>query len=170
MDQKSLKIVHRTSSQNKICILSLTWLASIILGGVLSFILKKYAAPLVAMASHYGVSVAGLCVIHLAPFLSLLISNKLSNLLPVYLLIGGKGICLGYAISAILWSYGTAAWLLHFLLSFSSIMTLIPILDFFIQHINAECNMSPRHTRMLLISALVGLIDYFIISPGVLTL
>lgn len=171
MDQKLCKSFKKPSFRTSVFILSLSWLAGIVLGFGLSFILKAQSVPLMTVASDCSISIAGLCFIVLTPFLISLISYKLSKPWPIYFLALVKGVYWGHSIPVMLWSFGTAAWLLHFLLSFSNVITLVPMFCFWLQSIRPGGSISQKYVRLLLIiSVCVGLIDYFIISPSVLTL
>lgn len=171
MDQKPCIFSKKPSFGTLVFFLSSSWLAGIVLGFGLSFILKAQSIPLMLVASDCSISVAGLCFIVLTPFLISLISYKLSKLWPIYFWAFVKGVCLGHSIPVMLWSFGTAAWLLHFLLSFSNVITLVPIFFFWFQCIRPEDSLPQKFVRLILfISVCVGLIDFFLISPSVLTL
>lgn len=171
MDQKLCKSFKKPSFRTSVFILSLSWLTGIVIGFGLSFILKAQSVPLMTAASDCGISIAGLCFIILTPVLISLISYRLSKLWPIYFWSFVRGVYWGHSIPVMLWSFGTAAWLLHFLLSFSNVITLVPMFCFWLQCIRPEGSIPHKYVRLILIiSICVGLIDYFLISPSVLTL
>ena len=171
MDQKLCKSFKKPSFRTSVLFLFFSWITGIVLGFGLSFILKAQSIPLMLVVSDCSISIAGLCFIILVPFLISLISYKLSKRWLIYFWAFVKGVCLGHSIPVMLWSFGTAAWLLHFLLSFSNVITLVPIFFFWFQCIRPEDSLPQKFVRLILIiSVCVGLIDFFLISPSVLTL
>ena len=171
MNQRLYSFVAKLSSSKASLFISLSWILGIVLGALLALRLKEYAVSLIGIADNYRVTILGLLVVVLLPVSISLIACKLKALYPIYLFIWCKGICFGYSVPAMLWSYGRAAWLLHFLLSFSSMLTLIPMFCLWLSICSTDRTLAVKHIILIFIfSFFVGLIDYFLVSPGVLTL
>ena len=151
--------------------IALSWIVGILIGACISFFLKDQSALLMSVATNSRPSILGLCCLLVFPCFVLCISNKFSRLWPVCFFIVAKGICFGHAVPIALWTFGSAAWLFHFLLSFSSIMMLIPWFYFLIHWISSKCVLRAKEPYVLLLFALLfGFLDYFVIPTDMLML
>lgn len=163
---------YRNSASHRVVLFPvLLWLSGIVLGILLAFILRDNSVMIIAAAVQHRVSIFGLCFVLVLPCIVSIVAYKSSAFWPSCILTLARGICFGHAIPATLWAFGTAAWLLHFLLSFSNLMIQVPFFVIEFDYLSTNRYMQYKKVLLLLFFAtIIGLFDYFIVSPGVLTL
>lgn len=151
-------------------LLSLSWIGGILTGSVLACILKEYSIPLLKLSLDYSVSTIGLVVVLLIPALISYIAWLISRKLIIYACSFLKGICTGHAVLIILFSYGNSAWLLYGLLAFSGIFTLVPVFYLWLTQLNVNRYSLFLNLLYITFATCVGVMDFLLISPCLLTL
>lgn len=171
MEHSSGFIVVKNARRRCAYFLAASWLTGLILGVWLSCILKVYSVPLMSAATGCRVTFGGLCLTLFLPCLVYFAAYKSGCSWSVYVLTSIRGIYLGHAIPAALWAFGTAAWLLLFLLTFSNFMIQIPLLDIGFRCVSTRNGAGKKSLVYLaFVAVVIGLIDYFLVSPSMLML
>ena len=153
-----------------ILFLATGWILSVLFGCLLSFSMSENGRTLITRAMDLRISILGYISILLTPPFVVWLSFRISRYWPVCFLLLVKGLCLGFTIYVTVFAYDNAGWLVHFLISFSNIITLIP-LWFVVFRLMSSDNKSSKSILVLFVyNGIVGLIDYFIVSPSVLAL
>ena len=171
MDQMFYKSSFSLSYRLYVFLLSAAWIAGLVIGAVMALALKEYSVPLITIAPDCSLTLPGLVFALLIPSLGLMTCGRVSQMYISCILAFLMGTCWGHAVLVAIWSFGTSAWLLHFLLSFSNALILVPTFVLWFR-----CYRMPRCVAMKnawsvwVITILIVLIDYFIVSAGVLTL
>lgn len=152
-------------------LLALCWVSSILLGIALSVVLADYAIVLIQSLVLKRVSIIGLLLVLFLPISMRLIAKPLSAHWIIYVATALRGISFGFCLFLLLISYSDSAWLLVFFLMFSGIGIQIPV---FLISIRCLCGSFTYWRRnaffCLSFAILLGVIDYCVISPFLITL
>lgn len=147
-------------------VLALAWLLGLVAGYELYLSMDSDISSLMRGVSHDSVSIVGLLLSVLLPFLCSAFAVFIS--LPGLLIpIGfGKACLLSFVSFGILLSYGSAGWLFRLLLMFSDIFT-APLLYWYMhRHLQPDSRFSmPESIAVLSVSILIGSIDSVYILP-----
>ena len=146
-------------------LLAFTFLCGMILGCVIYQSAELESVRLMRSAVHGPVSIVGLLIVVLLPFLFSAVAVYISK--PCLLL--GVAFCKGLFFSlvsmGVMGAYGSAGWLMRFLLMFTDIVSM-PVLVFFWLHSGVSGRISLREILVILaICVCICGIDARIISP-----
>lgn len=157
------------SCRNSVWILAFCWVIGICLGLIIGSDFDPDVLSLMRMTSESRVSIVGL-LLNLLPFVLSAAAVHYSFPGAFFLLATGKGLCHGFCMFLILAEFSSAGWLLYRLLMFTDSILLIPLFFFWARHIDGSRNFLKRDTWLCLgISLIAGALDYFVISPLIIT-
>lgn len=121
---------------------------------------------LMRMAPTCNVSIVGLAVVLILPFLFSIIGLIYQKFVMIYFLSAVKAFVSGYTLYGILCCYGSAGWLIRGLLLFSDSSMTILLLWLLFRHIDRRKKTLYADATVCFISAVViGITDYLIVSP-----
>lgn len=153
------------------CLLAIFWLTGIVLGIVQAAGFLKNFLPLMRMVITDHVSIVGLVVVLFLPFVSSVIAMRLSMRWIIYTVCLLKGICYGLTTYFLVISYFDSAWLLSYLVAFSSHCGQILLFLFWLRYMNDSTNRWKRDAIVCcMLFSLIGFFDYFVVSPFLSTL
>lgn len=157
--------------RNPVGILALLWLLSICIGIFIAHHLFDDFYSLMHTAASTRVSIVGVLLILLFPVISSAVAVSFSSSKLIYLICTLKGICHGFGLYTILAVFGYGGWLIRFGIMFSECMMLIPLFYFWIRLIDGTAPSLRKDTIICcLIAILVGVFDYFVVSPYIIAL
>lgn len=146
-------------------ILALCWLAGLVLGSTYSFLTIDSCFSLMRMLPYTHVSIVALVVDLLILFVIYFAACCLCPRPFVYAIAFGKAICFSYCLVGFNRCYGSAGWLLYFLVSFTDIVTIVPFLLFSLRLI---CGAHNRMMRNLILYSVFYIVvfaaDFYIVS------
>ena len=156
----------KSHCRNPVWILAFSWVFGLSIGLFLVFRLQGDFTSLMRAAVLSRVSIVGLLVILLFPFVSSFVAASFSRPALLFLCAAGKGLCFSFCIYLIMAEFPTTGWLLCRLLLFSDFAVLVPLFLFWIRHLSSSKQSRKRDSLLYLIVALAaGVVDYCIISP-----
>ena len=121
---------------------------------------------LLMRSSFSSVSIVGLLLVAVLPFLFAASAVFLSNRFLVFLIAFLKAFSFGYCVSGLAAVYGNGFWLGCFLLMFSDFASLPVVMWFWIQCIgSSRKHLGSQLFLSLMISSVFAFADYWIISP-----
>lgn len=146
--------------------LAFFWLTGILSGAWISVSAGAPLLSLMRSALNGSVSVVGLLLVTTLPFLLSALAVFLSGPGWLFPLSFGYGFVYAYVSLAVLRSFGSAGWLIRFLLCFS-VSAVTPILYFFwLRHVAGDGNNTVSEVFFFLsLAVLIGSIDYSLVSP-----
>ena len=160
-----------SARKKSVFFLAFFWIFGILSGYHLWPVFQEHSSALMIAAVASRVSIVGLLFVILVPGLLSATSVHFSKSWIIYLIACVKGTCFGFSVHALLYNYGSAAWLFYILVLFSDICMLIPLFLFWIRHVNgAKQRMSRDLLWYTVFAAIIGSIDYLWISPSLLLL
>ena len=152
-------------------VLLICWIYSIILGVVLATTYTDISASLMCAIVDSRVSIVGFSVVLILPIVLSAVFIRLSLTWMIYTMSVLKGISYGFTTYIILISYFHAGWLVTLLLMFSVICSQISLFFLWIRHIDGNTRYLFKDTVIcLLVTSMIGFVDYFAISPIVMDL
>lgn len=161
----------KSSCKNKILFLAFCWIFAIGIGYILARSVQEIPSSLMSRIVYEPVSIVGLAAILFLPVILSALAVRFSVPWFIYLISVLKGVCYGFTVCQLLMSYHGAAWLVSALMMFSDSCMLIPLFFFWVRHVAGTRSCLRRDTiALLFVAALVGCIDYFVISPFLLRL
>ncbi len=171
MSMRGMSAFRKSEALSYVWILAFLWRFSICIGLVLACNLGVETFSLMRAVGNDRVSIVSLTAVLVLPVVSSAAAIYFSHLGIIYLLVIGKGISHGFCMYMILTEFSSAAWLLYRLLMFSDSLLLIPLFYLWIRQL---CDRSAHlHRNVILcltISLFAGALDYFVISPYIITL
>lgn len=157
--------------RNPAWILAFSWVCGLSFGLFLASRMHGNFSSLMRTALTNRVSIVGLLIILLFPFISSAVAVWFSRTGYLYLLVAGKGICFSFCVYLIMVEFPSSGWLFCRLLLFSELCILPPLFYLWIKSIEGG-KQTIRHSAgfCLLIAVVAGVLDYFLISPFTVTL
>lgn len=150
----------------RLAALAFCWCSGLMLGLHYAYRADSTYFLLMRMAASCRVSIVGLLTAVFLPFLLSALAVYISRpelLLPVCFLKAFSFSCSAAAVSA---AFGSAGWLIRFLLNFSECCTLPLLCLFWIRHISGVKRPAGRDFLICCIAVLtIGALDYLLISP-----
>lgn len=154
-----------------VCILAFCWIFSISIGVAVAASFRQIPMSLMRMIIADRVSIVGLVAVLFLPFALSIVAVHGSKQWIIFAISVCKGVCFGFSIYFLLISYFNAAWLIASLAMFSANASQIPLYFFWIRSMN--CNNSCWKWNAFvcfLLLILIGCLDYFVISPLLITI
>lgn len=135
-------------------------------GMIFSSAAGEVLIPWMRTAIHCRVSIRFLLCATLFPFLFSAIAVFLSQPGLLLLIAFGKAFSAGLAGMCLCTAFGSAGWLVRWLLCFSSCLSLPVLYGYWLRHVGGKAGDPFRETAWLLsVSLLIGSVDYFVIVP-----
>lgn len=151
--------------------LSFIWLASIIIGLMIASRFKSIPHNLVIAVVNEKLSILALALLLIVPANLVILAVRFRMPWFIYGLFVLKGIIFGFSIFSFLIVYIDAGWLLCILSMFSSTCSIFPLIFFCFRYYGESSDHFVRDAIILVfLSVLIGGIDYYVISPFLLTL
>ena len=152
------------SRRNPVWILAFSWILSISAGFLIGIFLRDRNLDDLTLTEHrislfkqIGLTVFPIMVSAAAFYL-----NVKSFVYPVAVV---RGICFGYTAMVLIRAYGSCSWLVCFLLSFANCITQVPLILFWIHHLDGSKRYLFRNSIFcLLVAVFSTIIDNFLIS------
>lgn len=167
---KFLSVFLRKSCISRAAFLAFLWTLSLICGGCVAAN-DPSVVVLMRLAPLCQVSIVGLVYVIFLPFLISFISIHRGQTIWIYILLGIKGFLNGYCLSGISLVYGDAGWLMCGLLLFSGFAVNVYLLNLgFGKPIGKHMLFHIDHAIALFVALMIGIVDYFIISPFLMRL
>lgn len=157
--------------RNPAWILAFSWVCGLSFGLFLASRMHGDYSSLMRTVITNRVSIVGLLIILLFPFILSVVAIHFSRTGFLYLLSAGKGICFSFCVYLIMAEFSSSGWLLCRLLLFSELCILPPLFYLWI-----KCIEGGKQTIKLsagfypLIAVVAAVLDYFLISPFTVTL
>lgn len=158
---------HGGSGRSKYSVaLALFWICGILCGASLFLMAGSSNASLMRGLVSGSVSIVGLLGVTVLPFLISAYAVSISEPKLLFPVCFGKAFCFSYVSAGILWSFGSAGWLIRWLLMFSEFLTLPVLYGYWQRHISGKHPFSGMETGCILaLLILIGSVDYRCISP-----
>lgn len=151
--------------------LAFFWIFSFVAGVLFATYFHNIPLSLMRIVVVGHVSIVGLVVILLLPFVLSVVAMRLSMPWIIYMIAVLKGFCYGFSIYFLLISYFDSAWLVCSLVMFSVYCGQIPLFLFWTRYMNDTTDRWKRDAlACLVLLTLIGCLDYFVISPFLITL
>lgn len=152
-------------------LLAMLWCLGLILGVIVSSSAGEAFSSLMRLAFQSPVSIISLLTVTLLPFLLTAVAvffSKTWFFLPICFL---KAFSYGYAMHAIVLSYGTSGWLIQLIFTIIDSLTMIVLLWLWIRHI-AGRQQTFRIDGTVCVAVLLTtvFIEYYLVSPFLATL
>ena len=157
---------HHSSQLRKRHALGLFWIAGLLAGGFFFLFGAERLVPLMLVFLRGNVSIVlFFCLIFLPPFLSILAaSTRMRGLL--YIIAFGRAFLYSFASVALLISFGSAGWLVRFLLCFSGFFSSPFLYWLWLCCLRAGSGPSSLEVFFFVsVLLLIGCIDYRLIMP-----
>lgn len=147
-------------------LLAVFWIAGMLTGLHISNTVNAFDNSLMRAAVLSGVSMVGLLAVVLFPLILSAIAVYFSVPLFFFLLSFGKAFGFAFCSFRILTAFGSAGWLVRWLLLFSDTCMSVVLLWFWIRNINGIGASSKKDLAVCAAFALlIGCFDYFVVSP-----
>lgn len=162
---------HKSDVSNSRCrssvwFLAFSWICGISAGLFLASCMHCDSASLMRALILERVSIVGLLIVLLLPYVLSVAAFYFSARALIYLIAAGKGICFSFCIYLLMAQFSTAGWLLCRLLFFSDFAILVPMFLFWIRCLNCDQQSLTRDSLRYLIVALgAWIMDCCFISP-----
>ena len=146
--------------------LALSWLAGLLFGAAMFLSAGNHILPWMRGVPYGSVSISGLLCVTALPFLFSAFAVYISEPRLLLLVSFGKAFLFSYVSLGILSCFGSAGWLIRWLLMFSDLMFLPALYWFWQRHISGSFRFSGTESLLMLsFCMLVGSIDYCCVSP-----
>ncbi len=156
----------KSHCRNPVWILAFSWVCGILLGLFLASHMHGDFTSLMRTVVISRVSIVGLLVMLLLPYVSSVAAVYFSRPAFLFLCAAGKGLCFSFCIYLIMAQFPSTGWMLCRLLLFSEFTVMIPMFLFWIRLLDGGRQSLKHDSWLYLIVALVaGGVDYCIISP-----
>ena len=165
------QIVLHDYRKRNIVYLAFIWIFGLIFGVNLSFAAGPDFLSLMRGASGCSVSIVGLAFSVFLPFLLSAFAVYWNRPRFLYIISFVKAWSFTFAAYGICQAFGSAGWLVRFLVQFSDICLLCPLCWFLLRHIHSGSQLWRRDLEFCtLAAAAVCSIDYCVVSPFVVAL
>lgn len=157
---------HPSFCRRSVFVLAISWLVSIVSGILLAATFPVSLFSLMRTSLSGRVSIVGAFAVLIFPLFSSAVAIRFNRLRFIYLIATLKGICFGFSIFILLKLFGSAAWLVRWLILFSDACMSIPLFSFWIRHLRHPHNgLRNDFICCLVLCILIGVVDYYVISP-----
>lgn len=150
--------------------LAFIWCLSLMSGIFFSYLSRDILSSLMCTAPMCRTSIVSLGVIILFPLVLAACAAVFSVSDLVYLILCMDGISFGYCLSGSVIAFGSAGWLILWLLSFSKITLLIPRLYFFLKCALEKKVQLSYFVYLIIAVLIICTFDYFCISQFLMKL
>ncbi len=156
----------KSHCRKPVWILAFSWVCGISLGLFLASSMQEEFVSLMCTAAVNRVSIVGLLVMLLLPYVLSVVAFRFSCSVLLFLVVSWKGIYFSFCIYLIMVKFPTTGWLLCRLLLFSEFAILVPTFLFWIRSLKGN-KQSLKFENLFYITVVlvVGILDYCIISP-----
>ena len=159
----------RKSCIFSIIVFTLLWALGLICGVVIAAN-DPSVVFLMRLTAHVQVSIVGLIYVSLLPLILCFYSSYRIQAIVFYILSTFKGLLFGYCIYGIALSYTSACWLMCLLLLFTGSLVNLCMICFAYHILDGRSRSLLSQLCSLIFVAVIGLFDYFLVSPFVVTL
>ena len=166
------KITSRTpQKERRSCLFGAIWLIGLLVGGMMANQASDQFLLLMRRAASSSVSITGLLAVELLPFLCVFFSVYISRPWLIYLVCFLKACSFSYTGFAVMAAFGSAGWLVRFLLQFTSGGALALLCWYALRHLDGNCDGIRKDSLIcgLLIYSL-GCMDHYFVSPFLVAL
>lgn len=147
-------------------LLVICWCAGLFLGMLAAHTAGGSLAPLIRSAMAQPLTISGVFVCAVLPFALSAFAVLWSKLWMLFLICGWKAFGFGFCTFGVCLAFGSADWLVRFLFLFSDVCLAPVILFYWLRHIPGDAKASSKVFGLCFGAvALVGALDYFLISP-----
>ncbi len=150
----------------RVAILAFFWIVGLLCGVSFASVAKDFDFPQMRSLAYSRVSIAGLAAVLVFPLTISAVAVYLN--VPVFLfpICFLKAFSFGYCLYSISVAFGDAGWLVRVLLLFSDSCMMVPLLWFWCRHQGRKRKSIKRDlTVCTSFAALIGVTDYYLISP-----
>lgn len=149
----------------------LFWLIGMILGAVCAQLTYHGFSPYLRASVLRRVSFLGLMAVHGFPIILSVLIVRFNRLSLFYPLAAGKAFCFSFCLCAVRCCFGSAGWLVRWLLMFSDSCMLLPLTWLWLRCVSCRCATFKRDVVICsAISAVICIVDYFVVSPFLVSL
>lgn len=146
--------------------LASSWLLGLIVGCLIFYAAGYECVSWMRAAADSRVSIVGLLSVIILPFLFSAFAVYISHSWLLLIVAFGKAVSFSLVSLGILISFGSAGWLMRFLLMFSDLCALPLLFLFWMRFISGERRITLRSGLLFSAAGLViGSIDFYLISP-----
>ena len=147
-------------------VLALSWFLGLLMGAVVSAAASESLVPLMRAAAAGCVSIDRLLTAILLPFLLSALAVYLQEPWLLLLIAFGKAFLVSFLGFGLMAAYGSAGWLLRWLLMFGDCCSLPLLFWYWLRHISGLRKFTIAGTApVLLVAVAIGSFDYCIVSP-----
>lgn len=147
-------------------ILAVVWLLGLLLGTVISICAGDSLVSLMRMAVSGRVSISGLLSAMVLPFLLSALAVYIQKPVLLVLIAFGKAFLVSYLGLGAMAAYGSAGWLVRWLLMFSDCCSLPLLWLYWLRLLSGKRRFASIETAALMIAVvLIGSLDYCVVSP-----
>lgn len=158
---------HRDFCSRKgTAILAVVWICGILCGASVFLVSGKHLLSMMRGLVSGSVSIVGLIGVSVLPFLFSAYAVSISESRLLFPICFCKAFCFAYISVGIFRSFGSAGWIIRWLLMFSELLTLPLLYGYWQRHVSGTCRFSGLETvSILAVLIFIGSVNYRCISP-----
>ena len=154
------------SCNRKQLLLAAFWTFGLLCGSFLADSASPTFLLLTRSATSKAVSVVGLCICSFFTFLLSALAVSFHRIKLLYAIFFCKALLFSWSGCCVMAVFGSAGWLVQFLYQFSDLFFVPALCWFALRHISGgRAGLKKDVSVLLLLAAIVGCIDYFLVSP-----